>query len=150
MQRSVTPFAVVGSLSIIAGGLISAASAPSPSYTASWAVAYLVLVAGVAQLVLGVAQAQLALKQPSVRVIAAEAIAFNLANAAVLIGTLIASTALVNAGAVLLIIALALFLWSVQGPGHHNKWVLYGFRFMIAIIAVSTPIGLVIAHLKAN
>lgn len=150
MNRTGLPFVIIGSVSIILGGLISAASAASPSYTASWAVAYIVLVAGVAQLVLGIGQAQLASRQPSARVIAGEAIALNLANLAVLAGTLIAAPALVDVGAGLLVIALAMFVWAVRGARTHSAWLLHGFRIMIVILAVTAPIGLLIAHSRAG
>jgi hypothetical protein len=148
VHRSAIPFAILGSVSVIAGGLLSAATAPAPSYTASWAAAYIVLVAGVAQLVLGLGQAHLAPHQPSRRVVAAEAIAFNLAHVAVVFGTVAAAAWVVDVGAALIVVALALFIWSVRGTGGRNRWVLYGFRLMLVIVLVTTPIGLVIAHLK--
>ena len=148
MQRSAIPFLILGGVSVIAGGLLSAATALSPSYTASWAVAYIVLVAGVAQLVLGIGQAYLAPRQPSARVVAIEAIAFNLAHVAVLTGTLLTAAWIVDIGAAFIVVALALFIWSVRGTGTGNRWVLYAFRAMVVIVLVTTPIGLVIAHLK--
>ena len=149
VHRSAIPFLLLGGVSVIAGGLLSAATALSPSYTASWAVAYIVLVAGVAQLVLGIGQAYLAPHQPSSRVVAVEAIAFNLAHVAVLAGTLVTAAWIVDIGAALIVVALALFIWSVRGTGIGNRWVLYrAFRAMIVIVLVTTPIGLVIAHTK--
>ncbi|TAM69405.1 MAG: hypothetical protein EPN48_08545 [Microbacteriaceae bacterium] len=142
------PFVVIGGVGIVLGGAISAATALSPSYTASWAVAYIVLVAGVAQLVLGIGQARLAGEQPSGRVIAAEAVTFNLANLAVLFGTMLAWTAVVWVGAALIVVALILFVWGVRGARTDNRLMLYGFRIMVAILIVTTPIGLVIAAVK--
>ena len=150
MNRAGIPFYIIGGASLISGGLISAVSAGAPSYTASWAVAYIVLVAGVAQLVLGIGQAQLAAKRPSAAVVAGEAIALNLANAAVLLGTLIAAPALTYLGAGLLVVALAIFVWAARGTRTHNKWLLYAFRIMIAVLAVSAPIGLLIARARAG
>lgn len=149
MHRSAIPFLLLGGVSVIAGGLLSAATALSPSYTASWAVAYIVLVAGVAQLVLGIGQAYLAPRQPSSRVVAVEAIAFNFAHVAVLAGTLVTAAWIVDIGAAFIVVALALFIWSVRGTGIGNRWVLYAFRTMIVIVLVTTPIGLVIAHLRS-
>lgn len=71
VNRPAIPFVVIGAASVLLGGVLSAASAGSPSYTSSWAVAYLVLVAGAAQLVLGIGQAELASKRPSGALIAA-------------------------------------------------------------------------------
>lgn len=138
----------IGGASVVIGGLLSAATAPAPSYTASWAVAYIVLVAGVAQVVLGIGQGHLAPTQPSGRVVAIEVIAFNLANVAVLVGTVMAAAWVVDSGAAFLIVALALFIWSVRGAGSRNRWMFYGFRAVIVVVVVTTPIGLVIAHLK--
>lgn len=149
-SRSTTPFVVIGSISIVLGGAVSAASAPSPSYTASWAVAYVVLVAGMAQLALGLGQARLAVKQPSATMIAAEVITLNVANIAVLVGTIMIWTILTDVGGGLFIIALALFVWAVRAAHAHNKWMLYGFRVVIAICIVTTPIGLVIASVRAG
>ncbi|MEO7373226.1 MAG: hypothetical protein ABIW36_04845 [Terrimesophilobacter sp.] len=148
MNRSVIPFVSIGGASIVIGGLLSAATAPTPSYTASWAVAYIVLVAGVAQLVLGIGQGHLAPTQPSGRVVAIEVIAFNVANVAVLVGTVARAVWIVDVGAVFLIVALALFIWSVRGTGSRNRWMRYGFRAVIIVVVVTTPIGLVLAHLK--
>jgi hypothetical protein len=149
VQRAAIPFLILGGVSVITGGVVSAAAAPAPSYTTSWAVAYIVLVAGVAQLVLGLGQAQLAPHQPSGRVVAIEAVAFNLAHVAVLLGTVAGAAWVVDIGAALIILTLALFIWSVRGATNQNRLLLYGFRLMILIVLVTTPIGVVIAHLKA-
>ncbi len=146
VNRSAIPFVTIGSASLIAGGVLSAATAGSPNYTASWAVAYLVLVAGVAQLVLGIGQAELASKRPAAGVVAAEVLALNLSTLAVLLGTLLAAPVLRYVGTGLLVAALALFIWAVRGARADRTWLLRGFRLMVAILLVSAPIGLVIAR----
>jgi uncharacterized membrane protein HdeD (DUF308 family) len=146
VNRAGIPFLVVGAVSIIIGGVISAIAAASPSYIASWAVAYIVLVAGVAQLVLGIGQAELASIQPPRWVIVVEVVALNLANIAVLIGSLAEIRVLSYLGAALLVIALVLFVWAVRGAHSRNRWLLYAFRIMVVVLAVTAPIGLVIAH----
>jgi len=148
MNRSAIPFAIIAGVSIIAAGFISAITAFSPSYTASWAVAYLVLVVGVAQLALGFGQAWLAGEVPSKTLIIAEVVLFNLANLATLLGTLLAWMALVYIGAVLMIIALAFFLWGTRIAKPGKIWIVYGFRAIVFILIVSAGIGLVIASLK--
>lgn len=150
VHRSAVPFVILGTLSLLVGGLLSAVSAAAPSYTAAWAVAYLVLVGGVVQLALGIGQARLAPTAPSAAVIAAQAVAFNAANAAVLAGTAIGMAWLVDAGAAVLVTALALFVWGVRGATAGNRWLLYGFRLVVVIVLVSAPIGLIIAHSKAG
>lgn len=145
MNRSVVPFAVIGAIGVIAGGLVSAAAAGSPSYNSSWSVAYLILVVGVAQFVLGLGQAYLAPSPPSGQLISAEIIALNLANIAVLVGTIFEWTVLVFAGSVLFIVALALFLWAVRIANSSHIGLLYGFRTIVAVLIVSAGVGLVIA-----
>ena len=142
------PFALIGSLSVVLGGLLSAISAGAPSYLSSWSVAYLVLVAGVGQLVLGVGQALLATAQLSPRLIAAQVLTFNIANVAVLAGTAITQTVLVYIGGGAFVVALALFVWGVRSSRTHNKWALYGFRAMLALLLISTPIGLILASVS--
>lgn len=148
--RSALPFAVISAVSVVLGGAVSAASAPNANYTASWAVAYLVLVAGVAQLALGATQALLTPEPPSPRIITAEVLAYNLANVAVLVGTLVSQTVIVDLGGVLMIVALVLFLWAVRGARASNTWLLYGFRIVVAILVVTTPIGLIISAVRGS
>lgn len=148
MKNSAIPFAIIAGISIIAAGFISAITAFSPSYSASWAVAYLILVVGVAQLALGFGQAAFAEKPPSKNLVGAEVVLFNLANLATLLGTLLAWIALVYLGAVLMMIALALFLWGTRQAKPGRVWLVYGFRAIIFVLLISAGIGLVIASIK--
>ncbi|MDO5753961.1 hypothetical protein [Arthrobacter sp.] len=152
MNKSALPFAIPGGVSIVLGGVVSAASAGAPSYLSAWAVAYLVLVCGVAQLVLGMGQASLASKQPTTPLLTVQSVALNLSNAAVLLGTLVGVPVLSYVGAALLVFALGLFIRGVrgvQGTRVQNAWLLWGFRIVVFILLVSAPIGLVISHLRA-
>lgn len=148
VNKSAIPFLVIGGISLVLGGVLSAASAGSPSYSSSWAVAYLVLVAGVAQLVLGLGQAGLASRELSPTFLSGEAVVLNLSTIAVLLGTLLATPALTYLGAALLVIALAMFIWAVRGAGRHLPLLLWAFRIMVVVLLVSAPIGLVIAHAR--
>ena len=96
---------------------------------------------------LGIGQAQLAPHQPSGRILALECHVQS-RRRYLLAGTVIGAAWIVDIGAALIVIALALFIWSVRGTGSVNRWMLYGFRAVIVIVLVTTPIGLVIAHLK--
>ncbi|HEY9522757.1 MAG TPA: hypothetical protein VIR33_05925, partial [Thermopolyspora sp.] len=131
---------------VIAGGLVAAVTASAPSEHASWAAAYLVLVAGVTQIALGVGQALLATNPASRRVVAGEFTAWNAGNAAVLAGTLAGAIALVDLGGALLVLALALAILAVRGPGRRAGWGLRLYRLLIAIVLVSIPIGLFLAR----
>lgn len=146
MNRTAAPFLVIGGLGILAGGFLSAISAAAPSYLASWAVAYLVLVVGFAQLLLGIGQDQLAVRRPSTGLVAAEVLAFNLANVAVLVGSLTSIVVLTWIGAALIVVAMVLFIWAARGGGSRHRWLLYLFRAMVVILLVSAPIGIVLAH----
>lgn len=146
MSRTATPFIVIGGLGLVAGGLLSAISAGSPSYLASWAVAYLVLVVGVAQLALGIGQDRLAPGTPAPGLISAELLAFNLANLAVLAGSLFAVLALTWVGAVLIVVAMALFIWAVRGGTSEHRGLLWLYRAVVAVLLVSAPIGIILAH----
>jgi len=136
----------MGGISIIAGGLVAAVTAISPTRHATWAAAYLVLVVGVAQLGIGVGQALLAPKTPSSRLITAELLTWDIGNAGVIAGTLLNRVGLVDLGGVLLAVSLVLFLLGVRGHAGQNRWLLYGYRLLIAIVLVSIPIGLTISR----
>lgn len=147
-RQTVLPFAAIGTLAIIAGGLLAAIVAPEPTEHAVWAVAYLVLVAGVAQIALGAGQSLLTERPPSPRLLAVELFTWNVGNAAVIAGTVSDTAAVTDAGGLLLVIALALLLGATRGarPG----WVRPTYRLVVLIVLISIPIGLILAHLKGN
>lgn len=142
------PFLVIGGACIVAGGLVSAVTGPLALSHGSWLAAYLVLVAGCAQIALGALQQRLAVSGPSPRVRGAQLGLFNVGNAAVIIGTLLAAPFVVDAGGLLLVAALAAFLIALRGsrPGV-AVWV---FRALVIVLLASIPIGLVLAHLRAG
>jgi len=150
VNKSAIPFLTLGGISLILGGVVSAASAGSPSYTSAWAVAYLVLVGGMAQLVLGIGQAELASKRLPAMLLAAEAALLNVSTVAVLLGTILTAPALTYAGAGLLLVTLVAFIWAVRGASQHLPWLLWAFRIMVVVLLVSAPIGLVIAHSRLS
>lgn len=145
--RAWAPFVVLGSACVVGGGLLAAVTASRPSQEGMWTVAYLVLVGGVAQLVLGAGQPLLAARRPSPRTLALELVAFNVGNAAVIAGTLLERAWVVDAGGALLVLALALFLYGVRGgrPG----LALLAYRLVAGVVLVSIPIGLVLAHIRS-
>ncbi|MEO6899404.1 MAG: hypothetical protein ABI160_05505 [Mycobacteriaceae bacterium] len=149
MRREwVTPtcwFTFLGVGAIVAGGLTAAVTAHSPTRYGVWAVAYLVLVAGLAQVVLGVAQAVLATDVPSARHVAAELLAWNLGNAAVIAGTLADRVSLVFLGGALLFGGLILFVLAARGSERRWRQTRWAFRLVVGVLAVSIPVGLVLA-----
>jgi hypothetical protein len=142
------PFAVVGVACIVAGGLLAAVTAPAPTEHATWAAAYLVLVAGLGQVALGVGQALLAPRAPSARIVVAQTIAWNSSSAAILTGTVSGTTSVVDAGGVLLVVALLLLSHGVRGGGASTPWQVAAFRLLVVVLLASTLVGLVLAHTR--
>lgn len=142
------PFALVGAACVVAGGLLAAAVAPAPSEHAVWASAYLVLVAGVAQVAIGAAQTWLPTARPAPTVLAAELAGWNVGNAVVLAGTLAGIPAVTDVGGALLVGTLALLLAGTRG-GRGGAW-LHGYRALLALVLVSIPVGLVIGQVSAS
>jgi hypothetical protein len=141
-QPTSRPFLVLGALGVVGGGLLSAMTAAAPSYHASWAVAYIVLVVGVAQIMLGVAQASLTGGLIRSRIIVGEAICWNLGNAVVLTGTLTSVPTLLYAGIILLLVALVLFAAAIR---HGRRGILFTATWVVIIILlISMPVGAII------
>lgn len=152
-RPSAAPFVLLGSLCVVAGGLVAAVTAPAPSEHGSWAAAYLVLVAGVAQIGLGAGQARLAPRTPAPRLVTAQFVLWNAGNAAVIAGTLAGIVSLVDAGGAGLVVALALLVYGVRGNKEHGAgggWALHGFRLLVAVLLISIPIGLVLARIRGS
>lgn len=145
--RRAAPCVVVALLAVVAGGAISAGLAHAPSRPVMWLVAYLVLVVGVAQAALALVQASVAVRPPSPLMASAQCIAFNLANAMVIAGTLLANPPAVSAGAALLVIALALFLRGVRGA--HGPLVRI-YRVLVAALGFSALVGVALALWRAR
>lgn len=143
-----------GFIGIIVGGVVAAMTAPLHWAHGSWAAAYLVLVAGVAQLGLGIGQAWLAPEVPSRRRRAGELVTWNVGSLLVIIGTVVTQPIVVDLGAVLLIIGLVLFITGVRGAAATvtpaGVWVLRAYVLIAVIIAVSMPVGLVLAAVHAG
>jgi len=144
--RDVRLFAILGVICVVGGGLVAAATAPLQSERASWAAAYLVLVAGVAQIALGVGQALFAESPPARRIAAAQVAGWNVGNAAVIVGTLVQVPVIADIGAVLLLATLIRSLQAVRGRSGGRTGRLY--RGLLVVLVVSIPIGLVLARLR--
>lgn len=145
--RRAAPGSAIAVLAVLAGGALAAAFAHAPSRPMMWLVAYLVLVVGVAQAALTLAQAGLALRTPSVAMVVWQCVAFNLANALVIAGTLLAQPVAVTVGAVLLVVALALFARAVRGARGWPAWV---FRALVGWLGVSALVGVGLALWRAS
>lgn len=145
--RQAAPAIVVGVVCIVAGGLVAAVTAPSPTEHGTWAAAYLVLVAGVSQVGLAVGQALLTAPTPAARTRVAELVTWNVGNAAVLTGTLTGTVWIVDLGGALLVAALALVVvavhrYPVQEVGRSQALARRAFQLLVLLLLVSIPIGL--------
>lgn len=147
-QAAALPFAVFGAGCVVAGGLVAAATASAPTEHGTWAAAYLVLVAGVSQMALGVGQAALAARTPTRAMVAAEFAIWNLGNAAVITGTLLGLTTMIDVGGAFLVVALGLLLLAVRGTAGRYRWSLLAFRLLVVVLLVSIPVGLVLARVR--
>ncbi len=132
-------FATTGLVAIIAAGALSAALAHAPTRAAMWLTAYLVLVVGIAQVALGAGQAGLASRPPPSALLGSQWLLFNGANALVISGRLLVRPAAVAVGAVLLAMALGLFLRGVRGAD--GGWLLQVYRLLVALLACSALVG---------
>jgi hypothetical protein len=142
-------FVIVGGGCVVAGGLLSAATAHGPSEHATWAAAYLVLVAGVAQIVLGIGQAHLSDTPPSRRRLTAELVGWNVGNAAVILGTVTGATAVTDVGGALLVVAFGLLLSGVRS-GPAPRVALWVYRSLLVILLLSIPVGLILAEVRPH
>lgn len=144
------PFLVAGTVCIIAGGLLAAATAYVTTQQTAWATAYIVLVGGVAQIGLGAGVAWLS-PHAGARLAHWAFAGWNLGNAGVLAGQLAAVVVLTDIGTAFLVATLVLVLIAVRGrhaadtPAHPG--VLFAFRALVVLLAVSMPVGVVLAHL---
>lgn len=147
--RTALPFVAIGTACVVAGGFVAAVTAHAPTEHTSWAAAYLVLVAGVAQVALGAGQTLLARHRPSARLVVGELLTWNLGNAAVVTGTVSGVVPVTGGGGGLLVVALALLLASTRGP-RRTGWPLALYRTLIVIVVVSIPVGLLLAELRSR
>jgi hypothetical protein len=144
------PFTLLGAACIVAGGVVAAVARPASFGYGSWTAAFLVLVLGVAQLALGGGQAWIAADVPDRRFVMGELIGWNLGGALVIIGTLTSLPALTSVGGVVEALALVLFLIGVRHASSAPRWARLVFRTVVAVMAVSIPIGLVLAWIHPS
>lgn len=149
-RRSALGAYLLGVACIVVGGLVAAVSSPLHLATGPWAAAYLVLVCGCAQCLFVIARDRLALRPRSPREFAVQFGCWNVGNAAVLAGTLLAVPVVVDAGGLLLVITLAIELWRARTIGRGHPLLLWAYRVVMVVLLVSIPIGLVLASLRGG
>ena len=135
-------FATVGAAMVVAGGIVAAINSPAPFAHGSWLAAYLVLVAGVAQVGLGAGRAALPLPARAPRAARAEFGLWNAGNVVVVAGVLLDAPAIVVAGSVALLAALASFAAGTRGARSPGVAV---YRLAIVGLATSVLVGCALA-----
>jgi|GEM_PF-728902 len=135
-------FATVGAAMVVAGGIVAAINSPAPFVHGSWLAAYLVLIAGVAQIGLGAGRAALPLVARGPRAARAELWLWNAGNAGVVAGVFLDAPAVVVAGSVALLAALASFAAGTRGAGSPGVAV---YRLAIVVLTTSVFIGCALA-----
>lgn len=142
--RAASAFVATGAVAVIAGGFVAAGVGLSqrPLQHIAWMSAFLVLVAGVAQIIFGTGQAWLGTRVAGSRWRSAEWIVYNLGSAGVIAGTLLGSFVLVLAGTLLFAAGIALFLFGARGEAR-SRW-LIAYRVLLILIFCGSLIGLVL------
>ncbi|WP_441190891.1 hypothetical protein [Ornithinimicrobium panacihumi] len=139
---------LIGLACIVAGGLVAAITGPTGFADGSWMAAYLVLVAGVSQVGLGAGQALLPRRPPTRARTTWQLLTWNTGNLAVITGTLTGFPVLVTVGGLGLFLALVMFLHAVRQAGTARVRSLAAYRLLVALLAISIPVGLFLSFLR--
>lgn len=143
-MTSARALTALGALGVVAGGLVAAVTGPMDWTKGSWAAAYLVLVVGVAQYVMGRLRAA---DVTGDRAGWVQLAGWNLGSALVIGGTLVTTPLLVDGGSVLLVVALVLALRARVARVPAAAALAY--RALLLVLAISIPVGMVLSHLRS-
>jgi hypothetical protein len=134
-------FVGVAGVLIVAGGLVAAINSAAPFDHGSWLAAYLVLVGGLAQLVLGAGCLALPAPVCATGLRRAQLALWNVGIAIVAVGVFIDVPAVVVAGSVVVVGALAAFAYGAgpTRPQAAGRVTLY--RLVVIVLAISVVIG---------
>lgn len=149
---------VIGCCCVVLGGLVAAVAEPLDLARGSWVAAYLVLVGGVAQCAMGHARSWTAAAAQPRRWGWVQIGAWNLGNTEVIGGTPAGRAPVVDLGAVLLVVAVAIALRSKRsrtapaapGPAvtRVHPFAHRAYRALLVVLVVSIPVGMVLSHLR--
>jgi hypothetical protein len=145
LDRSAVMFLASAGVLIVAGGAVAAVNSAAPFGHGSWLAAYLVLVGGVSQGVLGAGRLALhapALTRPRPP---AQLVLWNIGSLAVPAGVLWDAPMLVTAGSVALLWALALFAAEARGRRREVRGRVVVYLAIVVGLAVSVVIGSALA-----
>jgi hypothetical protein len=144
LDRSTVMFLASASVLIVAGGAVAAVNSAAPFGHGSWLAAYLVLVGGVSQGVLGAGR--LALQAPPrSRARPVQLALWNVGSLAVPVGVVWDAPMLVTAGSVALLCALALFAADARERGRAVRGRAAVYLAIVVGLAVSVVIGSALA-----
>ena len=145
LDQSTGVFLACAAVLIVAGGAVAAVNSAAPFAHGSWLAAYLVLVGGVSQGVLGAGR--LALHAPPLTRARSRAqlALWNVGSLAVPAGVLGDAPALVTAGSVALLCALALFAAEARGVRRELRGRAVVYLAIVVGLAVSVVIGSALA-----
>jgi hypothetical protein len=140
---------IAGGVSVVAGGVAAAVTGPTHWSHGSWVAAFLVLVAGVAQLGIGAGQAYLSASPPTVAFVAAQCGMWNLGCAMVIAGTLMSSPVTVSVGSVPLVAAVVISVVALEGRSRTQRSVvLVAYRLLLLVVLASVPVGIALAFAR--
>lgn len=126
---------------------MAAVTSPLQLAKGSWLAAYLVLIAGVAQIVLAKQQHLLHPNKNAKRSEWFTLAFWIVGNSAVVAGSLQSLPFVVDAGGLALIIAVIL-AWS-RTKRSHARVLAWTLRVIYLIVILSVPVGLILSHLRA-
>ena len=145
LDRSTVRSLASASVLIVAGGAVAAVNSAAPFGHGSWLAAYLVLVGGVSQVVLGAGR--LALHAPPLTrgLPPAQLALWNIGSLAVPAGVLGDAPMLVTAGSAALLCALALFAAEARGLRGEVRGRAVVYLAIVVALAMSVVIGSALA-----
>ncbi len=147
--RVASPLLIAGGLSIVAGGLVAAVTGPTNWERGSWVAAFLVLVAGVAQIGVGASQAHLGPTPTSASSTAVECALWNLACIATIVGSLLNNTVVVAIASTPLVAALIMSTFAVRGSQSRHQRLLLAYRLLLILLLASIPVGITLAWARS-
>jgi hypothetical protein len=144
LDRSVGPFLASASVLIVGGGAVAAVNSAAPFARGSWLAAYLVLVGGVSQVVLGGGRIAVRAPRPTRARRRVQLVLWNLGSLAVPAGVLADAPMLVTVGSIALLWALALFASGASEGRRDLRAAVY--LAIIAALAASVVVGSALAY----
>jgi hypothetical protein len=145
LDRSTSAFLASSGVLIVAGGAVAAVNSAAPFGHGSWLAAYLVLVGGVSQVVLGAGRLALRAPRPTPALLRAQLVLWNLGSLAVPAGVLADAPALVTVGSVALLWALALFASGASGLRREVRVRAVVYLTIVVGLAASVVVGSALA-----